>query len=207
MNTDKPWKIALILSIATVFYNILEGFVSIYFGVSDGSLSLFGFGLDSFVEVISGLGVWHMITRIRKNADSRDSFEKTALKITGAAFYLLTTGLVITAIYNVIVGNKPTTTVWGVIISVISISTMFILMSLKMKTGKALHSRAIIADANCTKTCIYLSIILLASSLLYEIFKVGYIDSIGALGIAYYAFTEGKEAFEKAEGKSECNCS
>lgn len=64
MDTKKLWNAALILAVITVFYNLLEGLVSIYFGVADETLSLFGFGLDSFIEVISGIGVWHMITRI-----------------------------------------------------------------------------------------------------------------------------------------------
>ena len=81
-------------------------------------------------------------------------------------------------------------------------------MTVKMRVGRRLGSDAIIADANCTKTCLYLSVILLLSSILFEIFRVGYIDSMGALGIAWYAFREGKEAFDKASGgKSTCGCS
>ena len=71
----------------------------------------------------------------------------------------------------------------------------------KIKIGKKLNSHAIIADAHCTKTCVYLSIILLVSSVLFQIFKIGYIDTIGALGIAYFAFKEGKEFIEKSKGK------
>jgi divalent metal cation (Fe/Co/Zn/Cd) transporter len=98
-------------------------------------------------------------------------------------------------------GHKPETTFWGIIVSSISILTMIILTSLKLNVGKRLHSDAVIADANNTKACVYLSILLLASSLLYEIFKIGYIDSIGALGIAFYAFKEGREAVEKSKGE------
>ena len=72
--------------------------------------------------------------------------------------------------------------------------------------GKALDSDAIIADANCTKTCLILSFVLLASSLGYELTGIGGLDAIGAVAIAIFAFREGKEAFEKAEGKS-CSCS
>jgi divalent metal cation (Fe/Co/Zn/Cd) transporter len=205
MNMNKLWNRALLLAVITVFYNILEGLVSVYFGFTDESLSLFGFGLDSFVEVISGFGVWHMIIRVKNNNDQKDSFEKIALRITGLSFYTLTFGLIVTAIYNIYSNNKPTTTVWGIIISLISILTMIFLTRAKLSVGKKLNSNAIIADANCTKTCVYLSIVLLLSSILYEIFRIGYIDSIGALGIAYYAFKEGKESMEKSNGKN-CNC-
>ncbi|MBX9852678.1 MAG: hypothetical protein K2X86_13110 [Cytophagaceae bacterium] len=69
--------------------------VSVYFGVEDDSLTLFGFGADSFIEALSGLGIAHMVMRIKKNQHVvSDKFETTALKITGVSFYLLSTGLV-----------------------------------------------------------------------------------------------------------------
>jgi divalent metal cation (Fe/Co/Zn/Cd) transporter len=82
---------------------------------------------------------------------------------------------------------------------------MTILMQSKLKVGKRLGSDALIADAHCTGTCIMLSFVLLAASLLFALLKIGFVDSIGALGIAYFAFREGREAFEKAKGKL-CNC-
>jgi len=205
--TKDLYKYAFILAYITIIYNILEGLVSVFFGLEDETLSLFGFGVDSFVEVISGVGIFHMLIRIRNNdSETRDEFENTALKITGTSFYLLTIGLVITAIYNLIIGHKPDTTIWGIIISLISIITMSFLIFYKMKVGKQLNSNAIIADANCTKTCLYLSIILLVSSLGYELTNVGGLDSIGALAIAWFSFKEGKEAFEKIKTGKDCSC-
>ena len=201
-------KFALLLSIITIVYNIAEGLVSIYFGAKDETLALFGFGADSFVEVLSGIGIFHMIIRMMKNdIENRDNFERTALKITGLGFYILTAGLVVAAIINLVNGNKPETTLVGIIVSLISILTMYLLVRFKLKVGKKIKSDAVIADANCTKTCFYLSIILLISSLTYEIFKVGYIDIAGTLGIAFFAFREGKESFEKAKSdKLSCSC-
>ncbi|MCF8235654.1 MAG: cation transporter [Bacteroidales bacterium] len=203
-------NIALVLSLVTIFYNLVEGLISIYFGLDDETLALLGFGVDSFVEVISGIGILHMIIRMKRIGDdpaSRDKFERTALRITGFAFYLLTAGLVFGAIANVIQGSQPETTVVGIIISSISIATMWFLMYYKKKIGKQLNSDAIIADANCTKTCFYLSIILLASSGLYEIFRIPYIDVIGSLAIAWFAFSEGREAFEKSRSQTlSCGC-
>jgi len=205
---NKPLRTAFILSLITIFYNIVEGIVSIYFGSEDETLALFGFGVDSFVEVISGVGIAHMILRMKySKVVTRDKFEKTALKITGFSFLLLAVGLVVSSIINVIQDSHPQTTVAGIIVASVSIITMYWLMTTKLKVGKALNSDAIIADANCTKTCFYLSFILLGASALYEIFGIGYFDTLGSLGIAYFAFTEGKEAFEKVRsGNLACNC-
>lgn len=205
---QKLIKIAFILSLITIFYNLFEGLVSVYFGFTDETLALAGFGIDSFVEVLSGLGIMHMVIRMKNGTiEQRDGFERTALKITGFSFYLLTAGLIIGSILNIYYGSKPDTTLAGIIIASISLLTMYLLIIFKMDVGRKLKSDAIIADANCTKTCFILSIILLVSSLGFEIFKIGFLDIAGSLGIAYYAFKEGKESFEKARSnKLSCSC-
>ncbi len=205
---NKLLKTALILSVITIGYNLIEGVASLLFGLADETLALLGFGVDSFVEVFSGIGIFHMVLRMKfSKVNERDKFERTALTITGISFHLLAAGLVFASIINIIYDVKPTTTLAGIIISLISIATMFFLMNAKLKVGKELNSDAIISDANCTKTCFYLSFILLVSSGLYEIFKIGYFDILGSIGIAYYAFKEGREAFEKVKsGNLACSC-
>lgn len=206
-NPQQLFKIAFGLSVFTIFYNISEGLISTFFGITDESLTLFGFGADSFIETISGFGILHMVTRIQANPTSnRDKYERTALRITGFSFYALVLTLVATSIYNIVTTQQPTTTVWGVIISVISIAIMWALVIWKTKIGKALNSKAIIADAECTKVCIYMSLVLLISSGLYYFIKIPYIDSSGALVLAYLSFREGQECFEKAKSDKHCSC-
>jgi divalent metal cation (Fe/Co/Zn/Cd) transporter len=206
-DTKKLYKFAFLLAMVTIFYNLVEGLISTYFGYEDESLALFGFGVDSFIEVISGLGIAHMIIRIRRNPESnRDDFERTALRITGVAFYLLVAGLVSSSLFNIWTGHKPETTFWGVIISIISIVTMWFLIWGKTKVGNKLNSKAILADAECTRVCFYMSIILLISSGIYELTSVAYIDSLGAIGLSYFAFKEGKECFKKAKSDNLCGC-
>lgn len=199
---------AFLLSLITIFYNIAEGLVSVYFGISDDTIALAGFGFDSFVEVLSGIAVGHMVWRMKfATVRDNDRFEKTALYITGTAFFLLVAGIIAGSAINIITDTAPETTIPGVIISSISIFTMYFLYRIKLKTGIALESDAIISDSYCTKTCFYLSFVLLASSLLYEFFKISYIDIAGGAVVAYFAFREGKEAFEKAKtGKGCCSC-
>lgn len=204
---ERPYRIAFGLAVFTVLFNIVEGLVSTYFGYEDGSLALFGFGVDSFIEVISGLGIAHMVWRIRRNPDTNtDPFERTALRITGFAFYGLVAGLLAMSIYNTLTGHKPTTTIWGVIVSVISITIMWALVRGKRNVGRQLGSQAILADAECTRVCIYMSILLLVASVFYELTRIGYVDTIGTLGLAYFSFKEGRECFEKAAGNLCCSC-
>jgi len=204
-TTTKYWSYALWLALFTIFYNLLEGMISIFFGISDETLTLFGFGVDSFIEVTSGIGILAMVLRIRQNPETpRSQFEKTALRVTGTSFYLLALGLAATAVYNLLTAHKPETTLPGLIISVISIAVMWTLVLGKRKVGHVLNSSPILADANCTMVCIYMSLVLLASSLIYQFTGFGFIDSIGALGLIYFSYSEGKESFEKAEGIEDC---
>lgn len=202
----KHWDTALLLGFFTVFYNLAEGLVSVYFGVSDETIALFGFGVDSFIEVLSGIGIIAMILRIRQNPDApRSQFEQTALRITGTSFYILAAGLGLTIVVNLVTGHKPETTVPGAIIAVLSIVVMLWLVAAKRKVGRALNSSPILADANCTMTCVYMSIVLLAASLVYHLTGFGFVDSLGAAGLVYFSYHEGREAFEKAAGM-ECGC-
>ncbi|MEK6580913.1 MAG: cation transporter [Nitrospirota bacterium] len=211
LNLEKKnevlYKWAYVLALITIFYNILEGVVSVFFGIEGETLVLLGFGIDSFVEVISGIGIWHMIRRIRRNNnETYDKFEKDALKVTGTAFYILTAGLIVTASINLYMGHKPETTLWGIIISLVSILSMWLLLHYKIKVGRQLNSQAILADANCTKACMYLSVVLFLSSLGYELTGIGGLDSLGAIAIAALSFREGREAFQKAKGNLTCGC-
>ena len=205
-SETKLYRKAYLLSLFTIIYNLVEGIVSMMLGYQDETLALFGFGVDSFIEVMSGIGIAIMILRIKRNPESsKTGFEMTALKITGTAFYLLSAGLLVGIVLSLVNNHKPETTFWGVIISLVSIAVMVWLMLAKKSTGQKLHSEPIVADANCTKICVYMSLVLLASSLIYELTGFAYADVIGAAGLIYFSVSEGREAFEKTEGKN-CDC-
>jgi hypothetical protein len=203
-QTDRYFTFALWLGYFTVGYNLVEGLASVYFGAQDEALTLFGFGIDSFIEVLSGLGIVAMVLRIRRNPGTpRSEFEKTALRVTGTSFYLLGAGLLVTAAYNLITRHRPETALPGLIVSLVSISFMFALVAAKRRVGHALDSAPILADANCSLVCIYMSLVLLAASLIYQLTGLGFVDSLGALGLIYFSVREGREAFEKARGAEE----
>ncbi len=207
-KNPKLYQWASTLALITIFYNIAEGLVSVFFGLEDESMSLFGFGLDSFVEVVSGIGIWHMIWRIRNNGGEHlDRFEQRALKTTGAAFYVLTAGLVITSVIDLSRGHKPESTFWGIVVSIVSIVSMWALIRAKVSVGQKLNSQAILSDAACTRACLQLSVVLLIASEGYKLTGIGGLDSAGALVIGGLCFREGKEAFEKAKtGSFACTC-
>lgn len=205
-HRERLYREALLLAWITILYNLGEGVVSVFFGIADETITLLGFGVDSFVEVISGVGIWHMVRRIRGNGGrDPDRFERTALRITGTAFYLLALGLLATAAVNLYLDRAPETTFWGVIIALVSISGMWLLIHFKTRVGRALGSDAILADAACSRACMHFSLVLLLASAAYELTGIGGIDSLGAVAIGALAMREGREAFEKARGKACCS--
>ena len=82
---------------------------------------------------------------------------------------------------------------------------MWALVAAKRKVGRALDSAPILADANCTLVCIYMSLVLLAASFIYQLTGFGFVDSLGALGLIFFSAREGGESFKKAKGM-ECEC-
>jgi divalent metal cation (Fe/Co/Zn/Cd) transporter len=197
------------LALFTIIYNLVEGLVAVWLGAADETLALFGFGVDSFIEVISAIGVWHMLRRIKANeGETRDEFEQRALRITGVAFYILSAGLAVTAVVNLYEQHKPETTLWGVVISLISISFMWYLIHQKTRVGNALNSSAILADAACSRACVYMSVVLMISSFGYELTGIVSLDAIGAMLISWLTLKEGRESFAKARGMGcACSCS
>ena len=207
-DKSKLYARASMLALVTIFYNIGEGLASVLLGLNDESISLFGFGLDSFVEVVSGIGIWHMISRIRINGEENlDRFEQRALRITGTAFYVLTAGLVLTSTIDFSRGHRPENTFWGIIISIVSIVSMWALIRAKVSVGKSINSQAVLADAACSRVCLQLSVVLLIASAGYKLTGIGGLDSIGAIVIGGICYREGREAFEKAKlGSLLCTC-
>jgi len=207
LKLQQLYRTAALLALITIFYNFAEGIISVWLGAEDETISLFGFGLDSFVEVISGIGIWHMVRRLGKGEhEDRDPFERRALRITGGAFYLLAGGMLATALISFIQGHRPVTTTLVIVVAVISIVAMQALIHFKIKVGTDLNSSAILADAACTRTCLQLSVVLLAASAGYALTGIGYLDVVGSLAIAALSVREGREALQKARGLA-CSCS
>lgn len=72
----------------TITWNTLEGLVAVVAGALAGSISLVGFGIDSFIEVTSGgVLLWRM--SIDADVRNREQREKLSLRIVGICFLAL----------------------------------------------------------------------------------------------------------------------
>jgi divalent metal cation (Fe/Co/Zn/Cd) transporter len=196
------------LSFLTIFYNVLEGLISIYFGIEEESLSLLGFGLDSFVEVASASIV--LLKLQNDNPNQTLARERRATFWIGVLFLLLASSIMGSSAYKLWIGGAPETTVPGIVISLISLGFMFYLYRAKLSVGFKLDSATIMADARCSLACIKLSFILLAGSLLFFFFPfLWWLDSVAATVLSLFIFLEGFDLVSHSrqeEFKGGCGC-
>lgn len=201
-------QMAKFLSLITIFYNIIEGMVSIYFGIEDGSVSLLGFGLDSFVEVASAIIV--LLKLRNENPDLNLAHERKATFYIGLLFVVLSISVTGNAGYELVNRHHPETTIAGVIVSVLSLSFMFFLWRKKAEVGFKMNSSTVMADAHCSLACIKLSVILFFGSVIYWIAPgLWWIDSSAALVLGVLIFKEGYELIQNSRKKDfvgGCGC-
>lgn len=163
----------------TIIWNILEGVVAIIAGWISGSISLVGFGIDSFIEVISGAA---LLWRIAVDADiqGRERNEKRALRIVGVCFLALAAYVGYESLNDLVRKHEPERSIPGVALACVSLAVMPLLARAKRKVGNALNSIAMNADAKQTEFCAYLSAILLCGLLLNAFFGLWWADPIAA---------------------------
>src|SRR5882757_3145818 len=176
----------------TVVWNTLEGLVAVVAGIVAGSISLVGFGIDSFIEVTSGsVLLWRM--SVDSDVHRREANEKRALRIVGACFLLLGSYIAYDSISDLWSKRAPEHSIAGIILACASLVVMPILSRAKRKVGQALGSAAMRADAKQTEFCTYLSAILLTGLLLNAFFGLWRADQLAALIMVPIIAKEGSE--------------
>jgi divalent metal cation (Fe/Co/Zn/Cd) transporter len=159
----------------TIGWNALEGAVAVVAGAVAGSISLVGFGIDSFIEVASGVAV---LWRISVDADvhRREKNERLALRIVGACFIALAVYLASESINDLIHKKIPESSLAGIILAAVALVVMPLLSRAKRRVGNELGSAAMKADAKQADFCTYLSAILLGGLLLNTAFGIWWAD-------------------------------
>ncbi len=192
------YRKALLLSYLTVGYNILEGIVSILAGVLAGSIGLVGFGLDSFVESLSG---FVMIWRFRKHGkisiEEEEKVEKKATRYVGYTFFIFGAYVLYESIKKIYLKEIPHPSLLGIVIAIVSIIVMPVLFFMKYQTGKKINSKSLIADSKQTLACLFLSFALLMGLGLNYLYGIWQADPIVGLLIGIFLLKEGYETLKE----------
>ncbi|WP_100500219.1 cation diffusion facilitator family transporter [Geodermatophilus chilensis] len=185
---------ARLLAGASVVYNVIEAVIAVAAGLAAGSVALVGFGLDSVVEVSSGLIVlWQFRHRLP------ESRERQALRLMAFSFLALAAYVTVESVRALVSGGEPDASPVGIGLALASLVVMPFLSWAQRRTGRALGSRAVVADSTQTLLCTYLSAVLLLGLVLNATLGWGWADPVAGLVIAVVAVREGIEAW-RGEG-------
>lgn len=197
-------KKALLLSYFTVGYNALEGIVSIIAGIlAGGSIALIGFGLDSFVEYLSGcVMIWRFRKHGKVSEEEEERIERKATKLIAYTFFIMGAYVLYESVKKLALREPAEPSILGIIIAIVSLIVMPILFYLKYRTGKALDSRSLIADSKETLGCVFLSVALLVGLGLNYLYGFWQADPIVGLVVVGFLIKEGYETLTE-EGEEE----
>jgi divalent metal cation (Fe/Co/Zn/Cd) transporter len=185
----------------TIAWNSLEGLVALIAGALAGSISLVGFGIDSFIEVTSGATLlWRMT--VDAEEQTRERNERFSLRIVGTCFLALSAYIAYESVADLISQKAPEHSIPGIILACVSLIVMPILSRAKKRVGKELSSAAMNADARQTDFCVYLSAILLAGLILNVALGWWWADPVAALTMVPIV---AKEGFDGVKGKACCD--
>lgn len=184
------------LAFFTIGYNVVEGIVAVAAGIVAGAVSLIGFGLDSAIEVASAVVVLVRLTAELRGAEPDERKEKLALKFISVTFFALAAYLIIDGTRSLIVGERPDTSVVGIVLTALSIVIMPSLAFAKRRVGRALGSKLVLADAAETQLCAWLSVSTFIGLVAYALLGWTWIDAVAGFVIAIFAILEGREAWE-----------
>jgi len=192
------------LSYFTVGYNVLEGVVSVLAGLMARSIALVGFGLDSFVEALSGcVMVWRFRKHGRVSEDEEERVEAKAIRLVGLTFFVLAAYVLYESVKKLYSRDMAEPSLFGIVIALVSVAVMPALFYAKYRTGKSMGSRSLVADSKETLACMFLSVSLLIGLGLNYVFSLWWSDPVVGLVIAGYLV---KEGYGAAREGSPCGC-
>jgi divalent metal cation (Fe/Co/Zn/Cd) transporter len=176
----------------TIAWNSLEGLIAITAGVFASSISLMGFGIDSFIEVTSGAA---LLWRMSADADEhrREQIERITLRMVGACFLALAVFVGYEAASDLLQKKAPEHSLPGIILACVSLVVMPLLSRAKRGVALSLKSAALRADAKQTEFCTYLSAILLGGLVLNATFSLWWADPVAGLVMVPIIAKEGVE--------------
>ena len=192
---------ALALAFFTVAYNVVEGGVAVVGAALSGSNALLGFGLDSFVESLSGMVmVWRFWKfDLTEDGEQFEQVERRAARLVGYSFFILGGYVILDAGYALFQREAPETSLIGIGLAIASIVVMPLLFLLKYRLGKAIGSRSLVADSKETLACLMLSVALLIGLGAFYIWRLWWIDAVAALVVAVLIIREGFETLEEGD--------
>lgn len=195
MDRKQQFKLGLLLSYLTVGYNVVEGIISVILGSITGSVALVGFGLDSFIESLSGsVMIWRLSKHGKISHEEEERVEAKAATYVGITFFVLGAYVLYESAGALLNREVAEPSLFGIVIAVLSLLVMPTLAYLKNQTGKAIGSHSLVADSKQTLVCVLMSVALLIGLLCNYLFGLWWLDPVAGLFFVVILFKEGYSA-------------
>lgn len=184
------------LEALTIAWNVVEAVVAIGAGWLAGSVALVGFGFDSTIETIAAAALYVRLRAEMRGASEAEAeaHEARALRVVGVTFLVLTAYIVYEAGSTLWFREPPEVSQVGIGLAALSLVVMPFLALAKLRVGRKLESRALIADSKETFVCSYLSLALLLGLGANALLGAWWADPMAALAMLPWVVKEGFEA-------------
>lgn len=203
VNSSKLIKKSLQIEYFSTIWMTFEFVVGLYSGITAGSILLIAFGMDSFLEIISGSTLIWRLQKENNHAPAKEieHSEKMSSRIVGTVLMLLAIYVVSVSIYNLLHHSSAESSLSGILIAIASVILMPILAWQKRELGKEINSDALIEDGMCNITCAYMAATVLIGVILTALFNWWWIDSLAALVLVYFIASEAIESLQNGFSK------
>lgn len=186
---------ALVLQYLTIGYNLVEGVIAVVAGLAAASVALVGFGVDSGVELVAAVLIAVRLRAAIRAGAVDERKEHRALRFVALTFFALGGFILFESVREIVADAKPAKSLIGIVLTGISIVTMSFLAAAKHRTGRAMNSRLIVADAAETRLCVWLSVTTFVGLVAYALLGWTWLDAAAGLFIALFALNEGRRAW------------
>lgn len=200
-EVDRLTRRGLRLAQFTVGYNVLEGILAVGAGVAAGLVALVGFGIDSGIESLSGVLVALRLSARLRSGETDERAERRALRLVAVTFFLLAGYVTVDGIRSLASGERPDTSVLGLVVLGASLVVMPVLAAAKRRVGLRLADSLLLADAAETRICVLLSVSTFVGLALYALTGAAWLDPVAAFVVAAFAVHEGIEAWRGELGE------
>lgn len=200
-------RLGIAVEVVTILWMLAEALVALIAGFAAHSASLESFGLDSVIELVSGgVLLWRLLAEQGGRAgETLERVERRASRIVGLALYALAAYILLNAAFSLLTRAHPDESWAGLALALAAAVVMPILWRVKLRVARRIESAALRADAACSVTCAYMSLVLLLGLALTRVFGWWWADALASLGLLYFVIREGHEALEEAKGHA-CAC-
>jgi divalent metal cation (Fe/Co/Zn/Cd) transporter len=200
-------RLGIAVEVVTILWMLAEAAVALGAGFAARSASLESFGLDSVIELVGGgVLLWRLLAEQKGRAgEALERAERRASRVVGWALYALAAYILLNAAFSLLTRARPDENWAGLGLAIAAALVMPILWSVKLRVAGRIGSAALRADAACSVTCAYMSLVLLLGLAVTRAFGWWWADALASLGLLYFVIREGHEALEEAKGHA-CAC-